>query len=113
MTDAGHGSDGDARPEWWTRNQRLRDELDLPAYEPSRLSDGTYVHEVVDSLEERYECSITLRSKNPRHPCDWRVLVDGEPVVTVERTRTEQGNTIYQLTSEELETAVRSACDST
>ena len=68
----------DTRPEWWVRSANVKAELDLPEYEPPRFSDGTYVHEVVEPLEESHGCSVQFGAINPRYPDDWYVRVDGE-----------------------------------
>lgn len=107
MTETWDDSGGDRKPAWWSRNERLREELDLPAYEPSRLTDGTYVHEAITRLEATYECSIQLRVKNPQYSNTWSVIVDGKPRIDVDCRRTNRGNTIFRLTSTELETVVR------
>lgn len=109
MTDCRRDSGGDEKPAWWSRNEQLREELDLPPYEPSRLADGAYTHETFSRLEAAYDCSIRLRVKNPQHSSTWSVVVDGEPLVELERRRTKRGNTIFQLTSTELEAAVRTS----
>ena len=90
------------RPEWWTKNRELREELGLPEYEPSRLLDGAYVHEVVDELEAEYGCEIEFVSLNPSYPSRWEVLVDGEAVTTLTRERDERGNNVYQLSAADL-----------
>lgn len=94
------------RPEWWTTNRDLREELGLPEYEPSRLLDGTYVHEIVDELESAYGCEIEFVSRNPSYPSRWEVLVDGDPVATTTRERDERGNNVYQVSAGDLRTRV-------
>lgn len=94
------------RPGWWTRNRELREELGLPEYEPSRLLDGAYVHEVVDELEATYGCEIEFVSLNPSYPSRWEVLVDGEAVTSMTRERDERGNNVYQVSAEDLRTRV-------
>jgi len=94
------------RPEWWTTNRDLREELGLPEYEPSRLLDGAYAHEVVDELETTHGCEIDFVSRSPSYPSQWEVLVDGEPVATTTRERDERGNNVYQLSAADLRTRV-------
>lgn len=89
------------RPAWWERNERLRDRMGLPGYEPPKFKDGVYTHGITDELEERYGCTIQFRGKNVRHKDDWTVLVDREPLMTIGRQRNDSGNTIYQMNSEE------------
>jgi len=94
------------RPEWWTTNRDLREELGLPEYEPSRLLDGAYLHEVVDELEAVHGCEIEFVSRNPGYPSQWEVLVDGDSVATTTRERDEHGNNVYQLSAADLRTRV-------
>jgi len=86
-----------AKPEWWLRNERERERMDLPSYEPSRFEDGTYVHETVSELEANHGCTIRFIGVNVRYPDSWEVRVDGERAFTVERSRDENGNTKYHL----------------
>lgn len=95
------------KPEWWKNNQRVRTRMELPEYEPPRFDDGAYKHDIVPSLEEEFGCRIVFRSKNPEHPCEWDILVDGEKIGSTGRRRTDHGNTIYQLSSEEFVQSVR------
>jgi hypothetical protein len=92
--------DGDPKPDWWVRNERERDQMDLPSYEPSRFENGTYVHEVVSALESEHDCVIRLIGMNVQYPDDWEVRVDGERAFTVDRSRDENGNTRYHVDAE-------------
>jgi hypothetical protein len=87
------------RPEWWKKNERLREEMGLPDYEPPMFSDGVFTHTIVPQLEEKHGCSIMFRSKQPCYPCQWEIHVDGRCVASTARRRTNAGNTIYQLSS--------------
>lgn len=93
--------DRDQLPEWWVKNRALRDESDLPPYQPPRFQDGVYTFEVIPALEDEYDCSILLAGFNTRYPEDWRVEVDGEPLMEIGRRRDENGNTVYELSSSE------------
>lgn len=96
------GDDGAAdRPVWWRRNERLRETMGLPEYEPPKFKDGVYTHEITDDLKERYGCTIQFRGKNVRHTDDWTVLVNRKPLMSIGRRRNDSGNTIYQINSEE------------
>ncbi|MFP4625803.1 MAG: hypothetical protein ACOCQ3_02165 [Natronomonas sp.] len=97
------------KPEWWDENQAIRDRLDLPVYEPPRLSDGTYTHEVVPDLEEEHECTIRLLGVNTTYPEAWELRVDGETVREIERHRDARGNTVYGITTSALRNAIDSA----
>lgn len=98
-------------PEWWQKNERLREEMELPRYEPPRFDDGVFTHEVIPQLEDEHDCDITFRSVNPRHPCEWEICVDGACVGTTTRQRTDRGNTIYQLSSADCIELVESTRD--
>lgn len=54
------------KPEWWRENEQLRDELDLAPYEPPRVTDGVSLHEVVDALEDEFDCTIRLVGNDTR-----------------------------------------------
>lgn len=97
-------------PRWWRENVRLRRRLGLPTYEPPRLADGTYVHELVPALESRFGCTVRLRSVvNPEYPEAWALHVDGRRVGPVERHRDNNGNTVFELSPEALRRLVESA----
>lgn len=107
------GETGEAseRPEWWEKNQRLREEMELPDYEPPRFEDGVYTHEVITRIEGEYDCDIAFRAPCPHHPCEWEVRVDGECVGTTARRRTDRGNTVYRLSSRRFRDLVESAVE--
>lgn len=98
MTDSDGPGD---RPDWWRENERIREERGLPPYEPPRFADGTYVHEVLDRFEAEYGVDLRLLGVNTRFPEDWELRIDGEPAFAVERTRDENGNTVYELAAAE------------
>jgi len=98
----------DDRPEWWETNSEIKRELGLPAYEPPTFEDGRYVHEVVDPLESRWDCSIQFAVVNPSYPDTWHVWIDGERAFAVGRYRTVDANTVYEMTADEFRSAVGS-----
>lgn len=97
------------RPGWWDTNEAIRDRLGLPEYEPPRLADGAYTHEVVPELEGVWNCRIRFIGVNTTFPEDWELRVDGRTVRSVERRRDANGNTVYGLTATELRETVRGA----
>lgn len=105
MSDGHTASD---RPDWWLENARIRETMDLPKYEPTRFSDGTYLHEVVSALEAEYDCKIRLFAVNPKYPDKWHVRVNGQQVMDIERTKDGKGNTVYETTAEAFESKLRS-----
>lgn len=95
-------TDGDsAQPEWWERNQELKQSMDLPEYDPPRFEDGTYLHRVIDELETEYGYSIQIVGINPRYPDNWEVKIDEELIFEVGRHRDDDGNTVYELTADQ------------
>lgn len=105
---AGDGFGGDSRPSWWIENERLREELSLPRYEPSRFNDGTYTFRVINALEAELNCKINILGVDPEYPEDWEVRVDNERLFAIGRHRDESGNTVFEMTADDFETAVRS-----
>lgn len=103
--------DGSKRPEWWDRNQNLKQSMDLPEYAPPRFEDGTYLHSVTDELETEYECSVRIVGIDPRYPDDWEVQVNGKTMFEVGRHRDDNGNTVYELTADEFRRKFRSAME--
>ena len=99
------------QPEWWKKNERLREEMGLPNYEPPKFSDGIFTHTIVSRLEEKYGCSIVFRSNQPRYPARWEIHVDGRCVASTARRRTNAGNTVYQLSSTAFTDLVESALE--
>jgi len=61
---------------WWVENEELRAYLDLPDYTPPRFADGTYTHDLIPELEEKYDCDIRFLGVDTRYLEDWEVRVD-------------------------------------
>ena len=97
------------KPDWWVRNERDRSSMDLPSYEPATFADGEYVHTVVDELEAEYGCEVLLIGINVDYPDEWEVRIDGDPAFTVDRSRNENGNTVYHVESERFRDEVEAA----
>jgi hypothetical protein len=102
---------GDAKPGWWVQNERLREEMGLPPYEPPRFADGVPTFETVERIEERYGCTIRFRGINTEYPDDLTVTVDGDPVATIGRYRDNNANTVYEMTSERFREVLERALD--
>lgn len=98
---------GDDKPKWWRDNERLRTEMGLAEYRPPRFADGVYTHEVINPLEEVYDCRIQFIGVDTRYRDDWEVRIDGTPAFEIGRRRDENGNTVYEMTAG----AVREAVD--
>lgn len=86
---------GPEQPDWWTENEELKEYLGLPPYDPPRFEDGTYLHDVVPDLEERFDCDVQLIGVNTEYLDDWEVRLDGTTAFEVGRRRDENGNTIF------------------
>lgn len=99
------------RPSWWEKNAELRDDMGLPEYEPSRLSDGTYIHEFVDEIEAEYGQKVQLVSENPSYPSSWIFRLGGSDCAEVSRRRNESGNNVYQITATELHRRIAETID--
>lgn len=85
--------------------------MGLPEYQPARFDDDVYLYNVISILETEYDCQIQLFAINPRHPDSWQIRIDGDEVLRMKRTKTADGNTIYEMTSEEFETKLRNYLD--
>jgi len=99
------------RPAWWERNERLREEMDLPPYRPPRFADGTFTHEVVPGLEDEFDCTIQFLGVNTVYPDNWEVHVDGDTFLSVGRVRDNDGNTVYKITADEFRARVEEYFD--
>lgn len=91
----------DRKPSWWRENEKLKRELDLPAYEPPRFADGTYTYEVVTELEDGLDCNVRFVGVDVEANEGWQVRVDGDSVLTLGRHRDNQGNTVYEIDAQE------------
>ena len=96
-------------PDWWRRNVEEFEGHGMRPYRPPRFADGTVTMTVITRLEERFGVTIRIRAVDPHEGGDWEVLVDGTPIETVERVRTEAGHSEYDLTAEAFERLVRDA----
>jgi hypothetical protein len=103
------GVPDDERPSWWAENERLREEMSLPPYEPSRFEDGTYTYRVVERIEAEHDCTVRFVAVDPRYPDGWEVRADGERLFPIGRRRDEHGNTVYEMAADEFERAVADA----
>ncbi|MFB6227884.1 MAG: hypothetical protein ABEH88_04770 [Halobacteriales archaeon] len=90
-------TDEPSKPEWWQKNERLRQRMGLPPYEPPRFEDGTPTFRVTDKLESEYDCTIRFMGKNTTYPDSFVVTVDGAPLMRVGRHRDHNANTVYEM----------------
>lgn len=110
---AGDDVDGstEEHPSWWVETERLREELSLPPYEPSRFADDVYTYRVVERLEDERDCVLRFVAVNPHYPDDWEVRADGERLFAIGRHRDRHGNTVYEMDAKAFEGAVEEALD--
>lgn len=101
------------KPDWWIANEEAKAAMNLPDYEPPRFRDGVYVHEVVPSLERKYDCEIKFLGINVDYLDKWEVRIDDEPRITIDRSRDERGNTVYGIESDEFARRLDEAIEST
>ncbi|MFB6250781.1 MAG: hypothetical protein ABEI27_03675 [Halobellus sp.] len=99
-------ADLDAFPEWWRRNVEEFQSHEMRPYRPPRFADGTVTTELIERLESTHGVDIRIRAVDPQDGGTWKILVDGEATESVERTRTEAGNTRYEITATAFEAAV-------
>lgn len=97
--------------DWWRENVELFREHGLRPYRPPRFADGALTTPLVEDLAAGLGVEVELRTVNPQRRSDAEVLVDGERVATVERSRENDGHTEYGATADEFEAAVRSAVE--
>lgn len=96
-------------PDWWRRNIEEFRAHGMRPYRPPRFADDTLTPPVIDALEAELDVTVRLRSVNPQTGGDWEVVVDGEPVATVDRRREGEGFTRYAVDADEFEALVREA----
>lgn len=100
-----------AYPDWWRANVEEFRAHGMRPYRPPRLADGDLSPPVLADLRETFGVDVRFRARNPQSGGAWALVVDGEPVRTVEHHRHGDGYTVYGLTSEELARAVRTAVE--
>lgn len=93
-------------PEWWRRNVEEFQKHEMRPYRPPRFTDGTVTTELIERLESAHDVDIRIRAVDPHDGGAWEILVNDEIVDSVERTRTEAGNTRYEITATAFEAAV-------
>jgi hypothetical protein len=105
-------ADLETYPDWWRENVELFREHGLRPYRPPRFADGTLTTPLVEALASDLGVEVELRTVNPQRTATTEVLVDGERIATVQRSRESDGHTEYDLAAGEFEAAVRSAARS-
>jgi hypothetical protein len=95
------------KPDWWVKNEKYRQQYDLPEYNPPIFVDGEYTHEVIEELEKKFDSTIQIRGQNTAYPDKLEVRINSCTAFLVDRHRTENGNTVYELSSTEFQQKVR------
>lgn len=112
------GEDIEAYPQWWRENVEEFQAHNMRPYRPPQFTDGAIVPELVNELQEQLGVEIKFQnrnpqvktSENPHQKHDWKVLVDGDPVSTVPRSRTPEGYSVYDIGSDAFEELIRENC---
>jgi len=91
----------ESKPDWWLQNEQLREEMELPEYEPPRFSDGIYIYKIINDLEQKHDIDIMLIGRDTRYGDDWDITVDDETVGSISRHRDKKSNTVYEQQSTE------------
>jgi hypothetical protein len=99
----------DTRPEWWTANEEIRRQLELPPYEPPTFEYDVPVHEVRNRYDE---INIQFIAFNAEYLDDWEVRIDGAPAFSISRYRDRNGNTVFGMTANAFERRVESFLES-
>lgn len=98
-------------PDWWKQNIEQFREYGLRPYRPPRFTDGEHVPEITREVEAEFDVDVLIRAVEPRLGDDWTVIVDGQEVETIGRHRSGDGYTMYEITSDEFKSIVRSAVE--
>lgn len=109
--DPHEGVDLTSYPEWWRRNVEEFRAHEMRPYRPPRFADETVTTEVIDHLESELGVTIRIRVVDTHIGGEWKVFVDGDPVQSIERIRSEAGNSRYEITSEAFKELVRDAVE--
>lgn len=94
-------------PPWWRKNIEIFREHRMRPYRPPKFRDGVITHEVIYELEETLGISIQFKAVNPEFGGDWGIWIDDKEIMQVDRQRTEEGRTVYGITSEQFKDDVR------
>lgn len=96
-------------PDWWRRAVEEFRAHDLRPYRPPRLADGALAHEVVEELEAELGVELSFGSVDAAFRERWEVRLDGDAVAAVDRHRSPEGYTVYEVDAERFRELVREA----
>lgn len=94
-------------PLWWREGIELFREHELRPYRPPQFNDGVSTPDVISKLEEELNISILFKAVNPRFGDNWGIWIDDKKVTEVARQRTEEGRTVYKISSDLFEEKIR------
>lgn len=94
-------------PDWWRDAVVEFRAHDLPPYRPPRFADDVLVPSLLIRIETVHDIEIQLMGINVDHGDAWGIRIDGDIIATVDRDRTSDGYTQYEITSEEFTDVVR------
>lgn len=98
-------------PDWWRKNIENFREHGMRPYRPPRFLDGEFVPPFIADLEDQKQVKIFIRSINPAVGDDWTLIIDNQEVATIGRHRSGNGYTVYELSSTEFESLIRTAIE--
>lgn len=105
------GTDVSGLPEWWQRAIEEHREYGLRPYRPPRFEDGTLKHTVIERLEDEYDVDIGFIDLDIGDE-SWQIRVDGDIVGEIQRRRSTEGYTVFEMEGDEFEQYVRSRIES-
>ncbi|MGQ4557108.1 hypothetical protein [Halobellus sp. GM3] len=104
-------TDLDELPDWWQENAEHFRAYGMRPYRPPRFTDGELTTEVVDEIESETGATVEFRAVNPSPQSDWEIVVDGDVVERISRTRTGEGYSQYERPADEVRKLILSHLD--
>ncbi len=92
-------------PPGWVEQARFRERYDLPPFRPPRFSDDVTVADVVASLADELDVSLSLVAYDVRTD-GWWIEIDGTRGFRIPRHRDDAANTVIEMTADEFEARV-------
>lgn len=94
-------------PEWWQRAIAEHERYGLRPYRPPRFEDGTLKHVVVDQLETVEDITIDFINLDVGDD-GWQIRIDGDIIGTIDRRRSTDGYSVFEIGADEFTEYVRS-----
>lgn len=101
------GTDVSELPDWWRRAIEEHREYGLRPYRPPRFRDGTLKHTVIEPIEDEYDVTIGFIDLDIDDD-SWQIRIDGDIVGEIERRRSTEGYTVFEMEADEFERYIRS-----